>query len=221
MIAGASSASPPGDDVDRGDQLLRRRVLEQEAAGAGPQRLVDVLVEVERGQHQHARRVAGRGEDPPGRLEPVESGIRMSIRTTSGCSSRAASTASRAVGRLADDLDVRLRLEDHPEAGAHQRLVVDDQDADGHRGRSCHAAAAPRPEAAARPRAGVELAAEERDPLAHADQAVAAAAVVALAAPVVRDLELDIVAAVADGAPSACAGPACLSTFVSASCTIR
>ena len=31
---------------------------------------------------------------------------------------------------LADDLDVGLGLEDHPEAGAHQRLVVGDEDPD-------------------------------------------------------------------------------------------
>ena len=35
-----------------------------------------------------------------------------------------------AVRRLADDIDVRLGLEDHAEAGPHQRLVVDDHDPD-------------------------------------------------------------------------------------------
>ncbi|MGI9099714.1 MAG: hypothetical protein ACR2H2_14705 [Solirubrobacteraceae bacterium] len=49
-----------------------------------------------------------------------------------------------AVGRLADDRDVVLGLEHHPEAGAHQRLVVGDQDADAHRERS-GAGSAPRP----------------------------------------------------------------------------
>ena len=36
------------------------------------------------------------------------------------------------VALLATDLDVGLRTEDHAEAVAHQRLVVDDRDADGH-----------------------------------------------------------------------------------------
>src|SRR5439155_16385216 len=36
------------------------------------------------------------------------------------------------VARLADHLEVGLRLEDHAEAGADERLVVDDQDLDGH-----------------------------------------------------------------------------------------
>jgi len=57
-----------GDDVDGGDQLLRRDVLEQEAAGAGAERIVDVLVEVERGEHEHrdpllALGHLGRGHD--------------------------------------------------------------------------------------------------------------------------------------------------------------
>ena len=39
------------------------------------------------------------------------------------------------VARLGDDLDVRLAGEQHAEAGAHHRLVVGDEDADGHRRR--------------------------------------------------------------------------------------
>ena len=58
--------------------------------------------------------------------------MRMSISTTSGFSRRAMSTACSAVDRLADDLDVVLGVEDHPEAGADERLVVGDQDADAH-----------------------------------------------------------------------------------------
>ena len=37
-----------------------------------------------------------------------------------------------AVGRLADDLEVGVVLEHEPEPGAHERLVIDDQDADAH-----------------------------------------------------------------------------------------
>ena len=62
-----------GDRADRGDQLLGRIVLEDEAAGAGSERLVDVLVEVERREDQDPRAAVG-GEDAPGRLEPVELG---------------------------------------------------------------------------------------------------------------------------------------------------
>jgi hypothetical protein len=48
--------------------------------------------------------------------------------TTSGRSRRTASGCA-AVARLADDLEVLLRLEDHPEPGADECLVVDDEDA--------------------------------------------------------------------------------------------
>ena len=71
-------------------------------------------------------------DEPPGRLEPVEVrhadvhqddvGVELA-----GCPERLL-----AVARLADDLDVRLRLEDHAEARAHESLVVDDQDTDAH-----------------------------------------------------------------------------------------
>ena len=64
------------------------------------------------------RRVASRPSTP---------GIRMSIKITSGRSARARSTRLLPVDRLADHLDVRGRLEQHPEAGADQRLVVGQQ----------------------------------------------------------------------------------------------
>ena len=53
------------------EELLRRVVLQHEPARARAQGLVDVLVEVERGQDQHARVLVGR-EDPARRLEPGE-----------------------------------------------------------------------------------------------------------------------------------------------------
>ena len=61
---------------------------------------------------------------------PSSSGMRMSIRTTSGRSERTWSIASRPSDGLADDLHLGLGVEDHAEAGAHERLVVDEQDAD-------------------------------------------------------------------------------------------
>jgi hypothetical protein len=88
VIAGERSASPPGDDADCREELFGRVVLEHEAAGTGAERLVDMLVEVERRQDQdpgvssaaRMRRVAS---------SPSSSGMRMSIRTTVG-SKRAA-----------------------------------------------------------------------------------------------------------------------------------
>ena len=60
VTVGASSASPAATARIAVDELLGRRVLEQEAARAGLQRVVDVLVEVEGGEDEHARRVARR-----------------------------------------------------------------------------------------------------------------------------------------------------------------
>src|SRR5215467_4802417 len=59
-----------GGRAHRGDQIMPRRVLEQEPAGSGPERLVDVVVEVERGEHDHLGRGRSAG-DQPRRLETV------------------------------------------------------------------------------------------------------------------------------------------------------
>ena len=86
---------------------------------------------------------------------------------------RAASTASSPSPASPTTSMSGSALEDQPEAAAHERLVVGEQDAD-------HAAPVverqPRAhdEAAVRPAAGLELAAEHRDALAHPDQAVTA-----------------------------------------------
>ena len=92
--------------------------------------------------------------------------------TTSGSQPLRAVDGLLAVGGLADDRDVVLGLEHHPKARAHERLVVGDEDADAHveqRQRRAH------DEAALRPAARVQLAAVQRDALAHADEALAAA----------------------------------------------
>ena len=49
-----------GDGADPVDELGGRRVLEQEAARAGLERVEDVLVEVVGGEHEHARGMRGR-----------------------------------------------------------------------------------------------------------------------------------------------------------------
>ena len=121
--------------LDGVDELLGLDVLEQEAAGAGAQRVVDVLVHVERRQHDHP----GAGVPGSPRIRRVASmpsmpGIRTSIRTTSGVERAAQRDRLVAVCGLAHDLEVGLDLEDHPEPGAHQGLVVGDEDADRHGG---------------------------------------------------------------------------------------
>ena len=58
--------------------------------------------------------------------------MRMSISTTVGSKRAALSTASRPLLGLRHDLDVLLAGEQHAEPGADHRLVVGDEDADGH-----------------------------------------------------------------------------------------
>src|SRR4051812_11803656 len=73
--AGGEQRVAGGNGLDRLQELARARVLEQEAAGSGAQRAVDVVVEVEGGEHEHAS--GGEvlvGADQPGRFETVEHG---------------------------------------------------------------------------------------------------------------------------------------------------
>ena len=51
VTEGASSASPDATRRMPLDELVGGNVLEQEAAGAGAKRVVDVLVELEGGEH--------------------------------------------------------------------------------------------------------------------------------------------------------------------------
>ena len=118
------------DDVDRVDELLGRRVLEQEPARADSQRLVHVLVEVEGREDEDARALLLPVEQSAGRLEPVD--VRHADVHQDHVRLHAVRGVHRlrAVGRLADDLDVLLGVEDHPESRPNERLVVDDEDAD-------------------------------------------------------------------------------------------
>ena len=171
VSAGASRASPaatvrtPRRAASRGD------VLEQEAARAGAQRLVDVLVEVERGQHQHLRRAArpsAAGASPRsrrGRACGCPSGRRRAAARARARPRRAPSAASPTTSRSSSASRISA------EPGPHERLVVGDQDADH---RSSEREPCAHDEAAVRhARPASQLAAEERDPLAHAGQAVA------------------------------------------------
>ena len=62
VIPGARRASPANDGADAFYELVGRDGLEQEAAGAGADRVIDVLVEVKGREHQHLGRRVGAGE---------------------------------------------------------------------------------------------------------------------------------------------------------------
>ena len=74
-----------GDDAHRLEEGLGWNVLEEEPARARLEGVVDVLVEVEGREDEDARPVpVTTRADLPGRLDPVHSGIRTSMSTTSG-----------------------------------------------------------------------------------------------------------------------------------------
>ena len=186
-----------GDRADRRDELLGRVVLEHEAARAGAQRLVDVLVEVERRQDQDPRRGVG-GEDAPRRLEAVELGHADVHQHDGRVEARRLVDGLEAVARLGDDLDVLLAGEQHAEAGANHRLVVGDEDADRHR-RLAHDRQPRREDEPAAVRgAGGHLAAEDLHALADADEPVAEPVARRDAVAVVADLDLQLVGRVTE-----------------------
>ena len=107
-------------------QFVTRGVLEQEPAGAGAQRLVDVVVEIERREHQHADGVGHvRPGEASGRFDPVED--RHADVHQHDVGSEALDDLDRVetIGGLTDHLDVGLGVEDRLEAGAHDVLIVD------------------------------------------------------------------------------------------------
>src|SRR6185437_6087082 len=104
-------------------------VLEQEATGARAQAGVDVVVKVERGQDEDPG--AGQfGGDLAGRGDPVGAWHADVHEDNLRAQGPRHGDGGGTVARFADDLDVRLGVEDHLEPGTDQRLVIDDQDAD-------------------------------------------------------------------------------------------
>ena len=78
--------------------------------------------------------LAAARDDAPRRLEPVHRRHPDVHQHDVGPAATHGLDRLRAVRRLGDDAQVGLGLEDHPEAGAHERLVVGDEDVDAHAG---------------------------------------------------------------------------------------
>ena len=127
---------PARDHPDAASELVAGDVLQQEATGSRAQRFVHVLVEVEGRKHQHLHRVARVGaRQPARRLDPVHHRHTDVHEHDVGLQGVSLRDGHLAVLGLAHHLDVVVGVEDHAEAGAHEGLVVDDEDADAHRGR--------------------------------------------------------------------------------------
>ncbi len=183
--AGREQRLPLGNDADPGQQVGRWGVLEQEAAGACPQRGEDVLVEVEGREDEDPRcRGARVAEDPSRGLEPVHdaasgcpSARRPATREVASATASSPFWANPTTARSPADSDESL------EAGTHEGLVIDDEDAD-HRAVSSGAGALPagrrlRPTAKSRAPGNrrarpdrPQAPAEDGDALAHAEHPV-------------------------------------------------
>jgi len=112
--AGCDHGVAGRDRPDAVEQVGRRDVLEQEPAGSGTQRRVDVLVEVERGEHQDPCREPG-GDDLPGGLQAVHDRHPHVHQHDIGMQRPGHRHGLRAVAGLADHLDVGLGLQRHAE----------------------------------------------------------------------------------------------------------
>jgi phosphatidylinositol alpha 1,6-mannosyltransferase len=114
------------DDADRRDQIFGGDVLEQKAAGAQAERRVDVVVQVEGGQHDDPGRIDV-GQDASGGLDAVESRHADVHQHHVGPGAPDRLDGLGPVLGLGDHVDA-VRREDHPETGAYERLIVGDHD---------------------------------------------------------------------------------------------
>ena len=100
-----------------------------------PERLVDVLVEVEGGEDENPWPLLGTSDAPADRLEPVEVRHAHVYKDDVGAVPLGSLDRLAAFTRFVDDRDVRLGVEDHTEARRHQLLILGHDDEDTH-GRS-------------------------------------------------------------------------------------
>ena len=117
---------------DRAAQLLARRVLEQVARGARLERGHDVGVRVVRREHEHARRIAELRQ-PPDRGRAVDAGHAQVHQHHVGPARLGERDRFVAVRRLPDHVVQRIAGEHAAQPVAHDRVVVDDQEADRRR----------------------------------------------------------------------------------------
>ena len=126
-----------GDDPHGPDELGRLGVLDEEPGRAGSERLEHVLVELERRQDEHADvGEVGVGGDRLRRSEPVEPGHPDVHQHDVGALGPDERQGRLAVAGLADDLDPLLAVEQDPEPGPDELLVVGEHDPD--HGRPSH-----------------------------------------------------------------------------------
>ena len=113
---GATTAVPAATVRIASSELVGPGGLQQEPAGTGPQRREREVVDVERGEHQHARAPGARRRCAAVASMPSMPGMRMSMSDDVRRERGDLLERDPAVGGLADHLEVRLGLDDQPEA---------------------------------------------------------------------------------------------------------
>src|ERR1022692_674575 len=136
------------DDPYRVEEPLGGDVFEQEAAGSGAQRVVDVLVQVEGGQDEDARPIEpgapGGAAELPGGLDAIHA--RHADVHEDDVRAQFAADGHRLgpVAGCAEDREVWLRGQEPGESGANYLMIVGDDDPD-RGGRAAHPAVSPFP----------------------------------------------------------------------------
>jgi hypothetical protein len=135
VIAGGEQRVSSSDHPHSCGELICWDVFEQESTGARAQGVVYVFVEVERGQYQYSRcPLAVDVDHLPGGLDAIELGHPDVHQDHIGAEFAGHRHRLTPVGRLADDFDVRLGVQDQAKAGPDQLLVISDQDTRAHAG---------------------------------------------------------------------------------------
>jgi len=119
---------------DREDDLLGRGVLHQESARAREQPVEDVLVEVEGCEQDHPRRVRRQRDNPFRSIDAAHPRHPYVHHHDVGPEHGRPAGCLHAVARLADDLEIGLGPDQLGHASPYHRLVVGEQDPDGHAG---------------------------------------------------------------------------------------
>src|SRR5262249_31322144 len=114
------------------EQSFGRCVFPEEPGRSCLQRLVDVLIEVEGGEHDHARTFQFRRQDLACGLEPVEVRHANVEQQDVGVQQGSLFDCLDTVTCLADYLDVLVGVDDRAQCGTRESVVVCDQHANAH-----------------------------------------------------------------------------------------
>ena len=226
---GVDVVTAGGDGAHGVEQFGRPALLQHVTGGAGGHQLLDERLVVVPGQRDDAPSFGNTCWIAFAAARPFISGIEISRMTTCGCVVWQCLTASSAIGRFGDDLDVGLRVEQQPQPLADRFVILGEQDANrGHGSMLVESARRRVTDEDRRALAGagfeLELRADQPGALAHPEQADAALArrVFRIEADaVILDDQDERTRRALSSSTSTRLACACLATLVSASWAMR